>query len=288
MHRPDKFLQLSAFMEISGQPCLLRPGHAGRVRCEPGWHLGPDWARQLADYDLWFVWAGRGLMRVGGREIQLVPGVCVWMRPGGHYEAEQDAKDRLGVNFVHFQLLRPGGRLPLSDFQPPFEEMRTRQPDFADTLLRRVIELRAEPAAGKAAAALLGALLMELEREHTTENGRQAPGLDRHHRDLILRTAARIRESPAHAPSVAGLARTAGYSADHFSRVFLKVTGVRPQDYIVNARIERARQLLAESDLTIGMVADALGFQDIFFFSRQFRQRTGQTPTEFRRGLRRA
>ncbi len=97
---------------------------------------------------------------------------------------------------------------------------------------------------------------MELVREHAAA-GAETAGLDRHHRDLILRIAARIRESPAHAPSVEELARTAGYSPSHFSRVFLKVTGVRPQDYIINARIERARQLLAESDLTIGMVADA-------------------------------
>jgi AraC-like DNA-binding protein len=101
-----------------------------------------------------------------------------------------------------------------------------------------------------------------------------------------MRVAALIRESPAQAPAVADLAKEAGYSVDHFSRVFLKITGQRPQDYVINARIERSRQLLAESDLTIGGVAESVGFQDIFYFSRQFRQRTGQTPTEFRRGLR--
>jgi len=88
-------------------------------------------------------------------------------------------------------------------------------------------------------------------------------------------------------PAIAALARKAGYSVDHFSRVFQKVVGVRPQDYVISAKTERARQLLSESDLTIGMIAEALGFRDIFFFSRQFRQKTGQTPTEFRRGLRR-
>lgn len=274
-------------MELLGRPCLVQPNPSGRVRCEPGWHLGSDWARGLKDYDLWFVWAGRGRMWTDAGETKLAPGSCVWMRPGGRYEAEQDQTDRLGVNYIHFNLLRPGGRLPLSDFIPPFEIMHTRQPDFADALMRRVIELHTEPASNAVAAELLGALLMELVREHATDaDGGEAAGLDRHHRELILRVAARIRESPAHAPSVEELARTAGYSPSHFSRVFLKVTGVRPQDYIINARIERARQLLAESDLTIGMIADALGFQDIFFFSRQFRQRTGRTPTEFRRGRR--
>ena len=34
--------------------------HCDRVRCEPGWHLGPEWAPRLRDYDLWFVSAEIG------------------------------------------------------------------------------------------------------------------------------------------------------------------------------------------------------------------------------------
>ena len=274
-------------MKLSGQSCSVKLGQAGRVRCEPGWHLGPDWVRGLHDYDLWFVWAGRGRMKVGKTGLVLVPGTCVWMRPGHAYEAEQELTAPLGVNYIHFTLQSSGRNLPLSAFKPPFEILRTRQLELVDVMMRRVIELRAEPAAADVAAGLMGALLMELAREHTATAGMDAPGLDQHHRDVILQAAAQIRESPGRVAPIAALARKAGYSVDHFSRVFLKVTGARPLDYIINARIERARQLLSESDLTIGMIAEALGFRDIFFFSRQFRQKTGQTPTEFRRGLRR-
>jgi transcriptional regulator GlxA family with amidase domain len=154
-------------------------------------------------------------------------------------------------------------------------------------MMRRVIELRGEPAAAPVAAELMGALLMELVREHAGASGPDTAGTDQHHRDVILRVAAEIRESPGRVPPIAALAKRAGYSVDHFSRIFVKITGVRPQDYVIRAKTERARQLLSESDLTVGMIAEALGFRDIFFFSRQFRQRTGQTPTEFRRGLRR-
>jgi transcriptional regulator GlxA family with amidase domain len=134
---------------------------------------------------------------------------------------------------------------------------------------------------------MMGALLSELTREQTEAPGADAAGIDHHHRDVVLEAAAQIRESPGRVPTIAALAKRAGYSVDHFSRVFLKVTGARPQDYAISARIDRARQLLSESNLTIGMIAEALGFRDIFFFSRQFRQKTGQTPTEFRRALRR-
>jgi AraC-like DNA-binding protein len=275
-------------IKIGRQRCAPRLGALGRVRCEPGWHLGRGWSRNLHDFDLWFVWAGRGRMRLDRGEIALAPGTCVWMRPGHRYEAEQDATERLGVNFIHFTLRRPGRDLPLSAFTPPFEVLRTPQVEFVDGLMRRVIELNAEPAAGEVAATLFGALLMELAREHAAAGSGRAAGTDLHHRDVMLRVAAQIRENPGRVPPIAELARTAGYSVDHFSRVFLKVTGRRPQDYAIEARIGRARQLLGESDLTIGMIAEALGFQDIFYFSRQFRRQTGQTPTEFRRGLRRA
>ena len=274
-------------IQIAHQSCEPRIGETNRVRCEPGWHLGRDWARGLDDFDLWFVWAGRGRMKLDREEIELVPGTCLWMRPGHHYEAEQDPAERLGVNYIHFQLHAPGKNLPLSAFTPPFEVFRTRQVELMDGLMRRVIELGADPAAGAVRRVLFGGLLMELTREHAAAGAAASPGLEQYHRDGMRRVAAQIRENPGRVPAVAALARNAGYSVDHFSRVFLKVTGQRPQDYIIQMRVERARQLLAESDLTIGMVAAALGFQDIFYFSRQFRQQTGQTPSEFRRGLRR-
>ena len=52
--------------------------------------------------------------------------------------------------------------------------------------------------------------------------------------------------------------------------------------------VSRARQLLAETGLTISQIAEALGFRDVFFFSRQFTQRTGQTPSAYRATLSRA
>jgi len=286
MHNPAICLCKSAPMKLAGQSCDVRLNRVGRVRCEPGWHLGRGWAQGLVDYDLWFVWEGRGRMQLAREELDLRPGVCVWMRPGHRYEAEQDLTERLGVNFIHFQLLQPGHDLPLSGFNPPFETLRTRQIGLIDGLMRRIIELNGDPTAHEAATALMGGLLAELVREHAAARLRRPPGTDERHREAILRLTARIRESPAQVPSVAELARGAGYSVDYFSRLFLQVTGQRPQAFIIQAKLERARLLLAESDLTVGMIAEVLGFDDIFYFSRLFRQKTGQPPTEFRRGLR--
>jgi len=269
-------------IEIDGRPFRLRLNHCGRVRCEPGWHLGPDWGRRLRDYDLWFVWAGRGTMQTSDGEVALSPGTCFWMRPGRRYEATQEPAARLGVSFVHFELLTPRGKpLPLSAFTPPVERISARQFTFVDTALRRVIEVRREPGGEEVAARLFAAVLADLLRE--PEPGEA--GLVRHHREAVLRATTRIRERAGASPDVAALAQEAGYSVDHFSRVFAKITGRRPQTFVIEAKLERARQLLSESGLTIGEIAEALGYREIFFFSRQFRQHTGCSPTEFRRRL---
>ena len=282
MKPPGIYLQLSAMLTLNHRKYRLRINRCGRVRCEPGWHLGPGWAQGLNDFDLWFVWAGGGLMQTSEGEVRLGPGSCLWMRPGRRYEATQDPAARLGVSFVHFELLSAGGRaLPLSGIEPPVEAVVVRHFAFFDAALNRVIEAQREETGAAVATTILAALLTELIHLPPANEA----GLAKHHREKIQQATARIRESPGACPEVADLACLAGYSVDHFSRVFLQVTGHRPRAYVIEAKLERARQLLSESALAIGEIAEALGYRDIFFFSRQFRQHTGCSPTAYRRGL---
>lgn len=228
-------------------------------------------------------------MKVNSEPIELHPGTCLWMRPGHHYEAKQDIFARLGVTFIHFTLWDKNHNiLPLSAFEPPFEAIHTRQVGFIDTLMRRIVEMEVEPHAEEAAEQFMGALLTELQREHRIAPTLAVPGTEQHHREVIVRTAARIRESPAETPSIVELALAAGYSVDHFSRIFLKIIGLRPQHYIIQAKIERACQLLMESNLTVGAISEAVGFHDIFYFSKQFKQKMGHSPSQYRQTLRSA
>jgi transcriptional regulator GlxA family with amidase domain len=209
------------------------------------------------------------------------------MHPGHSYEAKQDISARLGVTFIHFSVLSKNSTiLRLSDFEPPFEVMRTRQVGFIDALMRRIVDLDSEPNAEASARQLMKALIIELDREHHNTPSHEPLGTEQHHREIILATAAKIRESPAETPAIVELAHAAGYSVDHFSRIFMQVIGLRPQHYIIQSKIERAGQLLLESNLTIGAISEAVGFQDIFYFSRQLKQKVGQSPSQYRRALR--
>ncbi|MBO7710015.1 MAG: AraC family transcriptional regulator [Lachnospiraceae bacterium] len=74
----------------------------------------------------------------------------------------------------------------------------------------------------------------------------------------------------------------AGLSRSYFSRLFCRETGQTPYDYMMEARINRAKQLLALDRLPVADVAEQCGFTDTSHFIRVFRERTGQTPASFR------
>lgn len=69
---------------------------------------------------------------------------------------------------------------------------------------------------------------------------------------------------------------------DYLSHLFKRETGFSLTNYIIYERIEEAKRMLAGTDRSISEIATRCGFQNISYFSRQFRRFTGVTPREFR------
>lgn len=83
--------------------------------------------------------------------------------------------------------------------------------------------------------------------------------------------------------TVRTLAQVLNMSESTLAKRFRAEVGVPLGGYIDMMLLQRARQLLLSSDLTIGQIAEQLRFCDQFYFSRYFRQRQGITPSEYRR-----
>jgi len=83
--------------------------------------------------------------------------------------------------------------------------------------------------------------------------------------------------------TISALADVAGLSRFHFVRAFKDSVGLPPYQYVLAARISRARGLLSIPDLSLGDVALAVGFSDASQLTRVFRKFVGVTPTAFRR-----
>jgi len=68
-------------------------------------------------------------------------------------------------------------------------------------------------------------------------------------------------------------------------RVFKKEIGVTPYAYFLNKKIEQAKILLHNSDITIKDIATRLSFNDEYYFSNLFKQKTGLSPLYYRRAM---
>jgi transcriptional regulator GlxA family with amidase domain len=82
--------------------------------------------------------------------------------------------------------------------------------------------------------------------------------------------------------SIVLLAGVACLSPFHFARAFKQSTGVTPRDYLIQRRVERARELLADTNLPISEIAVATGFADQSHCARRFREHVGLSPRDYR------
>lgn len=81
------------------------------------------------------------------------------------------------------------------------------------------------------------------------------------------------------------LAAASYLSPFHFARLFKKLTGVSPHNYLAGIRAARAQLLLAETDLSVTEVGARVGYLSGSHFTKAFRLATGTTPREFRKSL---
>lgn len=79
------------------------------------------------------------------------------------------------------------------------------------------------------------------------------------------------------------MAATAGVSKFHFSRAFKAVYGETPASYLTRRRVERAKDLLRASNLTVTDVCMLVGYSSLGSFSTRFSELVGLSPSAFRR-----
>lgn len=80
------------------------------------------------------------------------------------------------------------------------------------------------------------------------------------------------------------LAAELGFSPSYLSVLVKKELGLPFQDYLVQERIKKAKLLLLTTDLRIYEIAEQVGFEDMNYFSQRFKQVTGVTPRQFKKG----
>lgn len=110
---------------------------------------------------------------------------------------------------------------------------------------------------------------MELSKDHTRV-------------DMINLARLRIRESLEVDLTIQQVAEELGVSYSNFRKLFKEFTGISPALYQQDLRLQRAKELLATTTLSIKEIAYRLRFDSPDYFSSKFKIKTGKKPSEFR------
>jgi len=103
------------------------------------------------------------------------------------------------------------------------------------------------------------------------------------HDNRIHRVITYIHERIEHSISIEELANLANLTKDHLIRLFKKQMGCTPAKYINQKKIEKAQLLILVEDMSLKNIAYKLGFDNISYFIRLFKQLTGETPSTYRK-----
>ena len=160
----------------------------------------------------------------------------------------------------------------------------------SDEKLRQTMEsIASELSAGSTGwremiASSVNQLAVYLLREHI--NVRRSDEIELSRAGLVDRRLRRavefMHDNCGRELSLSEIAAAAYLSEFHFARLFKKITGLTPHGFLAGLRIERARRLLAESDLPIVEVGATVGYASQSHFTKVFREATGLTPRAFR------
>jgi len=263
-------------------------------------HVNTVWGpRKNPDFQLFYLLSGEAEAWIGAERYLLAGGDCVFYGPlCPHRLKILNPCEYISLHF-HWQYPSPEPVHPAYALQNcSDEEMRLypksgftveipgqdklmlptfiTMPGLEPYLLRIVQEYSNEtPGYAIYMRALMTELITALARQLLN---RQPPSPERIKIEPAL---AAIGQHPESNWTVAELAGLCGYHAIYFSALFKKCTGVTPKQYLISERIRKAKYHLLQGE-KMERIAERLGYASIHYFSRNFKDETGLTPTEFK------
>lgn len=132
---------------------------------------------------------------------------------------------------------------------------------------------------------LLHALAARLTTSGTSNNDKKNISAEKLPPEALRRLLEHMHSDPVDKLSLASLAMEAGYSKRQLLRIFRATTGISPYQYLLRLRVDRAKQLMRRSTLSLLDIAIESGFNSNAHLTNAFRQHVGVTPSHFRRSL---
>ena len=278
--RPDTASLLS--QQVSGARYFflnLAPRRTGPLALVMGGreHCNPDYAierRSFPFHGLEYVAAGRGTVKLDGRQQVLGPGMAFAYTPTTRCEIHTDPGDPMVKYFLTFAWVDVPRRLKRCGVPPGRVRQLAAHGEVASVLEDLVREGQRSGALARRICATLAELLL-LKIEDTSS---LAPHASEPAREAFLRCKALIDAQAERLATLEEIARAANVEASSVCRWFRRYQGTSPYQYLLRRKMNIAAEHLIEKGGLVKEAAQRVGFADPYHFSRAFKAVHGVAP----------
>ena len=250
----------------------------GHYRCLASYFTERE---NLSSFLIVYTIAGKGYLRYKGKRHTLHPGQAFFIHCLDYQYYETDPDDLSELLWVHFD---GGSSRPYYEqfllANEPVLTLNSHSP--IPSLLHELIRLqqlqdaRTELLSSQAIVQLLTDVLLHMVSRNQLPHSRFVP-------DYIQKTQLFLKEQLQEKITLDRLSARFSMSKYHLAREFKVYTGLTPNEYLINLRINKSKELLRYADLPIQQIAKEVGFENVSHFINQFKKQEDTTPLSFRK-----
>lgn len=254
----------------------LRLYEIGIQRCAPSYSFGPI----IRDrYILHYVFEGEGVLRIDGKELKVKSNSFFLLPPDVLVQYQADEKKPWQYAWIHFhgfkstEIVRSIGMTRKEPVYVPIEE----NSQLKDAVINLIMYKENE----YACIGYMYILFDKMNRwtRHVEKKAETNLRTMNYMREAIQYINTKYCESIM----VQQIADHCGVDRAYLSKIFKYATGNTLQEYLIQFRIKRAKQLLKDTDLSVKYVSYSVGYNDPFTFSKVFKKQEGVSPSVWRK-----
>ncbi len=245
-------------------------------------HVPDNWRiesfRRNEDLHLLLVMGGEGWYYLGDNEVTvtLKKGTLIFVGSGMAHSSRAKQPSKLYIAPVRFGMYDKSGQSLTASLYPFAAVQENVDLNRYLPLFKRLNELKFNGLDNAVGRELADSVLRQILAEMIVGSRMQ-------HDERVELVISLFEQEPLKRWTISELAGYCQITEKHLTRLFNRIIGMPPAAYQRKLRIDRARMLLEDTQMTIAEVSDALGYADQFTFSKQFKAVTGVSPGALRK-----
>ena len=254
----------------------LRLYEIGIQRCAPSYSFGPI----IRDrYILHYVFEGEGVLRIDDKELKVKSNSFFLLPPDVLVQYQADEKNPWQYAWIHFhgfkstEIVKSIGMTRKEPVYVPIEE----NSQLKDAVINLIMYKENE-------YACIGYMYILFDKMNRwTRHVEKKAGTNLRTMNYMREAIQYINTKYCESIMVQQIADHCGVDRAYLSKIFKYATGKTLQEYLIQFRIKRAKQLLKDTDLSVKYVSYSVGYNDPVTFSKVFKKQEGVSPSVWRK-----